>query len=339
MTIENLEKKLNEEKLDNMYLLYGPELFLLESALKKIKKYFGELIIGINYITLDENTIDTLIPNIETPAFGYEKKLIIVKNSTLFKKEGRKKTVKLSELKEKIETYFIENMDMIKESIVLVFIEDEIEKAKLYEIIEKEGVVCEFEFQKPVQITKRIKSICNAYKVNISDETIRYFIEFCGTNMQNLINEIRKLIEYAGINGEIKKEDIDKLSTKQLESIIFDLTDNLGKKKIVKSLEILNNLIYAKEPLQKILITVYKHFKKLYMIKLSEEYGKDVKETLKLKPNQTFLVNKYREQARLFTKEGLRILLYELVLLDVNYKSGLIDLKIGFESILCMYCS
>lgn len=47
--------------------------------------------------------------------------------------------------------------------------------------------------------------------------------------MQNLINEIRKLIEFAGENGNIKKQDIDILATKQIETVIFDLTDNLRK--------------------------------------------------------------------------------------------------------------
>ena len=41
--------------------------------------------------------------------------------------------------------------------------------------------------------------------------------------MQDLINEIRKLIEYAGENGTIKKEDIDKLSIKwyDIHSVII----------------------------------------------------------------------------------------------------------------------
>ena len=55
----------------------------------------------------------------------------------------------------------------------------------------------------------------------------KYLIETCGTSMQDLINEIRKLIEYSGENGKIQKQDIDKLCTKKIESVIFDLTDNL----------------------------------------------------------------------------------------------------------------
>ena len=157
--------------------------------------------------------------------------------------------------------------------------------------------------------------------------------------MQELINEIRKLIEYAGENGKIQKEDIDKLSTKKIESIIFDLTDNLGKKDIGKALEVLNNLIYSKEPIQKILITLYNHFKKIYLTKLAIKYNKDIATSIKLKANQTFLVNKYKTQARSFTEQELKNILQQLRDLDYNYKNGLIDLQVGLESILCAYCS
>ena len=38
-----------------------------------MKKIFGELNLGINYILLDESNINTIISDIETPAFGYQK--------------------------------------------------------------------------------------------------------------------------------------------------------------------------------------------------------------------------------------------------------------------------
>ena len=157
--------------------------------------------------------------------------------------------------------------------------------------------------------------------------------------MQDLINEIRKLIEYAGKGGKITKEDIDQLSIKKLESVIFDLTDSLGKKETAKALQVLKNLIYAKEPLQKILITLYNHFKKMYFTKLALKYGKDIISSLDLKPNQTFLVNKYKMQAGYFTENELKQILQKLRDLDYEYKNGLIDLQIGMESILCVYCS
>ncbi len=339
LTVENLEKDLKQENLNSIYLLYGEETFLLESCLKKIKNNFGERKEGINEIKLDDTNVNSIISDMETPAFGYEKKIIIVRNSGLFKKEGKRKTGVNTKLIENVARYINENIETIKEAVVLVFVEKEIEKNELYKEVEKNGIVCEFQELKPIQLIARIKAICKAYKVNIDDNTAKYFIECAGTNMQDLINEIRKLIEYGGENSEITKKEIDLLCIKQLDSVIFDLTDNIGKKNVTKALQVLNDLLYQKEPIQKILITLYNHFKKLYITKLAIRENKNIAESLKLKPNQIFLVNKYKMQANYFEEKELRTIIEELINLDYNYKTGLIDLNIGLESILCRYCS
>ena len=340
LTIENIEKELNKGNLQSLYFLYGEETFLLNSILRKIKKLFGNCIKGINYINIDETNYINIIQDIETPAFGYEKKLIIAKNTGLLKKDGRKKNAEMQKIRENICSYIENNKQLIENTVILVFVEEEADtKLELYKIIDKLGIVCNFEYQKPLEIQKRIKAIYKGYNVQIDDNTLKYFIECCGTNMQELVNEIRKLIEYAGQGGKIKKEDIDKLSIKKLESVIFELTDNLGKKQVDKALEVLKNLIYEKEPLQKILIYLYGQFKKLYLTKIALKYQKDIIQSLKLKPNQTFLVKKYQMQAGYFKEEELRKILEELINLDYNYKNGLIDLQVGLESILCRYCS
>lgn len=339
VSIEELERQLNSGKLSSIYLLYGEEKYLIENDIKKIKKIFGDLIKGINYILLDENNIDEIISDIETPAFGYSKKLIIVKDTGLFKKDGKKKNVKAVSIREKLNEYIKNNIDIINEMAVVIFTEDDVDKNELFKTIDKIGCTCKFDYQKPIELQKRIKAICQAYKVNIDNFTLQYFIESCGTSMQDLINEIRKLIEYVGVNGTIKKEDIDKLSIKQIDSVIFDLTDNLGKKNIKNAMEVLQNLLYLKEPIQKILVTLYNHFKKLYLVKLALKYNKDVTQVLNLKPNQTFLVSKYKNQASYFNEKDLRIILKELADLDYKYKIGLIDINIWLETILCTYCS
>lgn len=340
MTVENLEKELKQEKLNSIYLFYGEETYILENTVKKIKKLFGDLILGINYIQINETNANTLISNIETPAFGYNKKLIIIKNSGIFKKNKGRSTTKTenNEQQKKISEYIKENIKTIKETTVLIFIEEELTKCDLTTTIQELGEICNFERLKPAELKKKLKTICNMYQVNIDENTLQYFIETCGTNMQVLINEIRKLIEYEGKNGTIKKEDIDKLSIKELESKIFDLTDNLGKRDITKALEMLKELLYNKEPIQKILITLYNHLKKLYIVKLTENYNRNISESLKLKPNQAFLVTKYKKQAEFFKTKELRKILQELIDLDYNYKNGLIDINIGLEAILCRYC-
>lgn len=331
-----------------IYLFYGEETYLLETRVKKIKKEYQQLILGINFIQIDDTNVEELIADLETPAFGFDKKLIIAKNTGLFKKE--KKTTKTDSkkkkvddtklpLNEKIAKYIQENSEELKNTVDLVFVEQEVDKNALYQTIEKVGEVKEFALLKLPDLIANIKKITVAYKVNIDDATAKYLVECCGTSMQDLINELRKLIEYKGENSNITKQDIDLLCTKQIQAVIFDLTDNLGKKEISKALEVYNGLISNKEPIQKILITLYNHFKKLYIIKIAEKYNEDVATAMNLKPNQLFLVSKYKTQARYFETQELREVLEALIDLDANYKIGLISLEIGLEAILCRYCS
>ncbi len=236
MTGETLEKELKEDKLNFLYVLYGEEIFLLENAVKKIKKLFGETVVGINYVELDdENIINSLMPEIQTPPFGFEKKLIIIKNSGLFKKETKKKVAGLKELRDNLEKYLKDNIEEIKENLLLVFVEDNVEKLNITKTAETlGGKICEFELQKPFQIEKRLEAICKGYKVNVEPGSIKELIEISGTSMQELINEIRKLIEYAGENGTITKASVKALAIKTLDSNIFDLTDNLRKEEHTK---------------------------------------------------------------------------------------------------------
>ena len=142
MDYDDLEKELNTD-MKSLYLLYGQESYLIDMAVKKIKKKFDELVQGINYIVIDETNTDEIIPNIEMPAFGYDRKLIIVKNSGLFKKDGRKKTE--TPIQEKVSNYINENHDMLDDSVVLVFVEEEADKSSVFDAINKYGSICKIE--------------------------------------------------------------------------------------------------------------------------------------------------------------------------------------------------
>ena len=232
LTYDALDKSINTE-LKPLYLIYGEEQYLIDTCINKIKKKFGERILGINYIIIDESNLENLISDIEMPAFGYDKKLIIVKNSGLFKKDGRKKTG--SPMQDKIAEYIENNMDVIEESVILVFVEMEADKNIVFEKISKKGIICNIEELKPIQLVKKLKQICNLYKVNVDDSTLNYLVENSGTNLQNLINEIRKLIEYTGTNGIIT---INPNSTKTGEFIaIHELTHAIGTKSMMNMVE------------------------------------------------------------------------------------------------------
>ena len=121
MTINQLEKELKENKLSSIYLLYGQERYLLDNVVKKIKKSFGNLVDGLNYIKIDNSAIDNIISEIQTPAFGFERKLIIIKNTDLLKKQSKKKNQLIIDKIEKILNVDLDDLSVCLE-LKLAFI-------------------------------------------------------------------------------------------------------------------------------------------------------------------------------------------------------------------------
>ena len=335
---KEIEKSISTE-LEPIYLFYGEEEYLISTLINKIKKRFGDLVLGINYILIDDTNIDELISNVEIPAFGYDKKLIIVKNSNIFKKDGRKK--KNSALEEKLINYFNDNFEIVKDSCVIIFNEIEVSSSELFNVIENKSISFKSDYLDIKSLVAYLKNICSLYHVNVEEKALVYLVENCGTNLRVLINELRKVIEYTGEGNTIEIDTIDKLCIKQIESVIFDLTDNIGAKKISKAIEILDNLISNKEPLQVILVTLYTHFKRLYICKISQPTTNKeaLIAALGIRPNHTFLIKKYQGQSKNFTQKTLRELIEALADLDYNSKIGNIDIDVGLRSILCNYCS
>ncbi|MCL2859761.1 MAG: DNA polymerase III subunit delta [Oscillospiraceae bacterium] len=337
MQLEKLEQELETKTLRPIYAFYGEEQYLLENCVNKIKKIFGQIIDGINYVVLDENSVSNVISELETPSFGYEKKLIILKKTGILKKEAKTKKTNISFLQEDLQNYIETNINQIKDTVILLIIDENADKIKLLETVEKHGAICNFEKLKPISIIKRLKKITALYKVNIDEKTLNKLIEVSGTSMQVLINEIRKLIEYVGDGGTITTKDVETLATPAIDSVVFDLINYLGNKNINKSLETLHDLLYLKEPIQMILIMLYRNFKKIYLVKLAQNSGINVANVLELKPNQMFLINKYKTQAKYFSEKQLRIFLNHLIELDERSKVGNIDLEIGLEAVLCNF--
>lgn len=83
---------------------------------------------------------------------------------------------------------------------------------------------------------------------------------------------------------------------------------------------------------------LYNHFKKLYLCSFAIKENRDIVTAIGLKPNQTFLISKYKKQTSCFKLEELKNILTQFTELDYNSKNGKIDIDIGLRSILCSYC-
>ncbi|MBQ9314977.1 MAG: DNA polymerase III subunit delta [Clostridia bacterium] len=314
---------------NSIYLITGEDLFEREKELNKIKQNFGELVKGINFVTLDKETLHLLSREVTTYPFGFTQKLIIVNVPSKSANSEENTSSKNDWFNEEL-------MDDILNAIdynVIIFIGDIQSRSKLYKFVSKNGKCIECNKPKSKKdLAPWIVSLARQNGKIISLENANYMLQICGTDKLMLSNEIQKIVDYIGENSEIQKKDIEKVGIRTLETIIFDLTDAVGNRNIAISLKYLDELLMQKEPLQKILIMIARHFKSLLITKMCIQNNVSVSEELNIK--FPFIVNKYKEQSKRFKEEELKSILIDLADLDSDSKIGKIDLKIGLE--LCL---
>lgn len=315
--------------MEHLYLISGDDDFEKERYLQKIKSHFDKLIKGINYIQIDKDNLFMLVQELSTYSFLAEDKLIIVK---LQKKEStteETQTNKKDWLTKDIEEQIRNKLDFIW----LVFYEENGSNTKLHKLISDCGKVINFEKSKPYEIVKWIMQTANDYNAMIDKSEAEYLLEICGSDKIFLDNEINKLSNCISENSKITKDMIDKMCIKTSEIIIFDLIDCVGAKNSKVALKYLEELLENKEPIQKIMIMIFKHFKMLLLAKEALKARKDIAQELDVKP---YPAKKYASQCSNFSQNELIKIIKELSNLDVDSKNGKMDLKVGLQKIICM---
>ena len=319
----------------NLILITGEDAYEKEEKLEQVKNNFGECIKGINFIVLDKTNINRLEDEINTYPFGFSKKLIIVKVDKKEKKENTENSEVAEEQEEKNDwlTPSVEDALKTLEDVVVVFYGDIKKTTKIYKLVQKNGECIVCDKKKEYDILSWASRIFAVSGINISNSDINYLISISGTDKLMLKNEIDKLIDFADDTKQVTKKDIDAICIRTSDVIIFDLTDSLGNKDTKAALNSLNELIENKEPIQKIAIMIAKHFKALLVAKVATIENRNVLDELATK--SPFAANKYKAQARCFSLDELKTKVLEFAKLDIDSKTGKIDLKIGLEKIIC----
>ena len=131
--------------MSNLYLITGEETYEKNECLEKIKSSFGKLEKGINYIIIDKENISNLENEISTYPFGYDKKLIVVKEGKKSSKDDEESDTKSDFLTDSL----INTLTSLDENVWVVFIGDYTLKSKLYKLVEKyRKMLCIFKKQR-----------------------------------------------------------------------------------------------------------------------------------------------------------------------------------------------
>lgn len=311
-----LKQQIKSNDIGNLYLFFGEEVFVKNMYLEKMKSFVSDGgFSDFNHIFLDAK--DAANEKVDDALNSFpmmsEKKLIVIKNSGIFKKAT-----------EEAKSFWLERLSDIPDYVLLIFDEQEADKrSALYKALAKNGLCVEFSYMKDYEVSSWVTREVQKAGKKISKDAADYLVAMCDPGISNVKNELLKLIDYS--DGEIYKSDIDKVVSKPLSIVIFDITDALMAGNGDKVMSIILKMKENRDSAFNILYLLFSAFDKMLYCKLLLDDGMSydvLASRLKLAP---FIAKKYIEGGKRFSQNFLEDRVCAAAECDLAIKQGEVD--------------
>ena len=258
--------------MKNFYLLYSGDGAILNKEINDLEKKLDISDNDIIYYNIDD--IDGIINEASTIGMFSLNKFIIINMDSYFKDKKDIPNINL------LENYF----DSYNSNSYLVFVcnSDSIDSRKnIANLIKKYGIVKKLEVNDNYlndYVNNYLKD--NGYKINNGD--VVYFINRVGNNINNLTNELDKLMLYKINDKIINRNDIDLLTVENIDDSIYDLVNCILKNDNEKAIKLYNNFIDNGMDVNQIVAIIAAQIRLLYQVKRLYNSGKSNDEIAKI---------------------------------------------------------
>lgn len=258
--------------MKNFYLLYSGDGAILNKEINDLEKKLDISDNDIIYYNIDD--IDGIINEASTIGMFSLNKFIIINMDSYFKDKKDIPNINL------LENYF----DGYNSNSYLVFVcnSDSIDsRKKIVNLIKKYGVVKKLEVNDNYlndYVNNYLKD--NGYKINKGD--VVYFINRVGNNINNVTNELDKLMLYKINDKIINRNDIDLLTVENIDDSIYDLVNCILKNDNEKAIKLYNNFIDNGMDVNQIVAIIAAQIRLLYQVKRLYNSGKSNDEIAKI---------------------------------------------------------
>lgn len=285
-----------------VYTLVGNKDYVLE----EIDKIVGDSSNIISY-DLDECSIKDAIIDLDTVSLFGKK---IVKVFGLDKIDDSDFLIK----------YFDNALDNV---LILVSYKELDNRKKLTKVLKEKT---EYKEIFSYDFNGYVKERLDGFKMDFM--TINLLVSYCDGDIKRLFNELEKLKLYKFNEKVISLDDVNRIVRKGYDSTIFNLIDEINSGNKEKIYSIYRELLMENETEEKILYTIANHYRLLYKVKIKSMSMSD-SEMIRIYRLHPYRLTKLKEQCRLVSREKILFMLKGLSDVDINVKSGKMDISTG----------
>lgn len=308
--------------MKNFYLFYSEDKGILNREIDKLKT---DLSVNdddvINYNI--DNTIDIVNDALTISMFSLNKFIIIdCTNYLSLKKDVDNINV--------LEDYF----NNYNSNSYLVFISNSSSidsKKKIVKLISSKGIVKKIEANDEY-INKYIDSYLKDNNFKISEIDKKYFISRCLNDIDNIRNELDKLMLYKINDKNITKDDITLFVEENIDNTVFDLVSSLLKNDNAKALKLYNKFTDSGMDSSQIVAIIASQVRLLFQVKRLYNLGKSNDEIARiLEFKSVYRVKYLLSDCYYYTEDDLIKYLSKLADIDRDIKLGKVNGNVYLE--------
>ena len=338
MSYKIISDMTQKSTIPSFVLIYGTEEFLIDAAVKNIKKkYIDENYESMNYIEFEkiENNFSDFYEFVTTYPFMSEKKLCVIKEANFLTSTGS--------LNKNDEEKFNEVSEEGFDSCIKIFLLKDKKPDSRKKIVKKfkdNNAIFEINKLNEQELSKYIADKFKSNNLNINLSLANYiandsgYLEYESTiSLYHINNEIDKISSYKTGFKDVSMDDVESLLIKSSESNVFKLIDNICDGNKEQAFGILDDMLLNNTPEQVIIHMLIRHYRMLYQYVILTDKGYSFNEVMAKMKLKNFVANKISKQTRSLNAKKIEYYLEKILEIDKKIKTGEIESRIGLELI------
>lgn len=294
-----------------IYFLMGEEAYYIDKITEYIEKnVLAEEEKGFNQMVLygRDVSVDDIVANAKRYPMMAERQVVIVKEAQ-----------DLSRTIDKLEAY-LSNPQPTTVLVICYKYKKIAKNKKLYKTAKKTGVIYESKKLYENQVADWIRRVLAGKKYKITPKAAQMLVEFLGTNLSKIDNELEKLKLILPIGSEITPEAIEENIGISKDYNNFELRKAIGDRDVTKAFRIIT--YFSENPKDNpTVVTVsllFNFFSQLLQYHgLRDQNPKNVASVLRINP---FFVKEYQAAARNYPMKKVSGIIATLREMDVKSK-------------------
>lgn len=229
---EDIVKALDKGTMASYYLFYGPNEFIIERTLTRIKNnYIPENSRDFNMEICYGGEVDPsdVVDRAQTLPFLASNRLIIIRRTEAFKADQLNQ--------------FIPYLENPVDSTCLIFLSSKTDfKKKFYKKVRSSGLAVNFSELRNNQVVPWIMSMAKEIGLNINHQGCMFLQELAGNRLRDIYSELQKLQLSYG-DQDIGEKEVRELAINSRMYSIFELMDALSIKNLQGALSVLKRFL------------------------------------------------------------------------------------------------